>query len=65
MLIIQGLIKYNMKQISFNNIHTRSPKLISGNSSFEVGMHNSWRGCRRFKRITPSNQMFWFSFTAS
>lgn len=32
MLIIQGLIKYSMKEISFNNIHTSSPKLISGNS---------------------------------
>lgn len=32
MLTIQGLIKYSMKQISCNNIHTRSLKLISGNS---------------------------------
>lgn len=60
MLTKQGLIKYSMKQISFNNIQTRSPKIISA-----VGMHNSWRGCRRYKRITPWNQMFWFSFTAS
>lgn len=32
MLTIQGPIKYSMKQINFNNIHTRSPKIISRNS---------------------------------
>lgn len=32
MLIIQGIIKYSMLKISFNNIHTRSPKIISRNS---------------------------------
>lgn len=32
MLIIKGLIKYSMKQISFNNTRIRFPKLIIGNS---------------------------------